>query len=325
MFPPRALFRILIPLLVPLLLLAGCVMPDGLDDTPAPPPVASTPEIPAEDLISEDPPAEDLAAMWQAQDYRVLDVSHGVFAGRTRSLIRLVAPDAVTPEQRLATLMAEALRSYRQGEIEDTAFLTLWPGEGELENPDWPLARITFASDQCGWTGDECQGSHWSRVFASAVVFTEEQLRIDALHIEAYSLFHDPYLAQNEKGQPLSQAGWACYDPVVDIPAEGGCYNTYSGTLAREDLNMDRAACQLSHNKWAGYQWVWPDEEWGILDTACAQNQLERHIASQLDLDLATVAGNFDAMMTLYWVSDEIRVIGEIPQALEEQQDFQRR
>ena len=52
---------------------------------------------------------------------------------------------------------------------------------------------------------------------------------------------------------------------------------------------------------------------------------MDRHIASQLELDLATVAGNFDAMMTLYWVSDEIRVIGEIPQALEEQQDFQRR
>ena len=221
MFPPRALFRILIPLLVPLLLLAGCVMPDGLDDTPAPPPVASTPEIPAEDLISEDPPAEDLAAMWQAQDYRVLDVSHGVFAGRTRSLIRLVAPDAVTPEQRLATLMAEALRSYRQGEIEDTAFLTLWPGEGELENPDWPLARITFASDQCGWTGDECQGSHWSRVFASAVVFTEEQLRIDALHIEAYC-FTTPIWHRTRKASPCRRRGGPATTPsLTSLPKVG--------------------------------------------------------------------------------------------------------
>ena len=307
MFHLRVLFRTLGPMLVLGLLLAGCIMPATAPSLSTPTP-APTPPL-----------TEDLNAVWQAQDYTVVSVSHGSFAGRTRSLISLVAPDAVTPEQRLATLMEEALRGYRQGEIEDTAFLTLWPGE--LDHPDWLLARITFASDRCGWTGEECQGSHWSEVFANAVVFTEEQLRIDAFQNKVRERFYEPYLALNEEGQPLSQAGWACYDPIVDISAEGGCY-TNLGTLHRGE--MDRTTCQLPHNKWAGLQWLWPDEEWGVLDTACAQDRMDRYTASQLDLDLATVAGNFDAMLMLSWGSDT-EGIGEIPQALEEQQDFQRR
>ena len=309
MFHLRVLFRTLAPMLVLGLLLAGCIMPATAPSlsTPTPAPTPPPTEEPP-------PPTEDRNAVWQAQDYKVMSASHGSFAGRTRSRISLVAPDAVTPEQRLATLMEEALRAYRQGEIEDTAFLTLWPSE--LDHPGWQLARITFASDRCGWTGEECQGSHWSDVFANSAVFTEEQLRIDAFQNKVHERFHEPFLALNEEGQPLSQAGWACYDPIVDIPAEGGCYTNF-GTLYREGMN--RTTCRQFD-----LPWLWPDEEWGVLDTACAQDRMDRYTASQLDLDLATVAGNFDAMLMLSWGSDT-KVIGEIPQALEEQQDFQRR
>lgn len=129
------------------------------------------------DEATAKPPATDLNAVWQAQDYTVVKIEDYSFGRRIRYGIGLVAPDAVTREQRLATLMAEALRAYRQREIEDAAILTLWPSD--RQGLGWLLAQITFAADRCGWAGDDCQTSHWSWASASTAVFTEEQLRIE--------------------------------------------------------------------------------------------------------------------------------------------------
>ena len=259
------------------------------------------------DETTAKPPATDLNAVWQAQDYTVVHATHGAFAGRTRSTLILVAPDAVTREQRLATLMAEALRVYRQRGI-DTALLILRP---DALNTDWILASITFAADRCGWAGDECQSSHWSYAYASTVVYTEQQLRIDAFLQKNYEVFYEPKLALNEEGQPMSQAGWACYEPV-DIPADGACY-TRGGQL----LEDEEVSCTLMKD-W-GYLWLRADEEWGDLDWACADDHLNRYAAAQLDLDLATVEGNMVAM----WQLDDSEGM-DIPRALEQQQDFER-
>ena len=302
MFDPRVLFRSLVPMLVLALLLGGCVMP--ADTPPSAPPPAPP------------PPTTDLNAVWQAQDYEVVDAWHGAFAGRTRSAIELVAPDAVTREQRLATLMEEALRVYRQREI-DTVSLILRP-DALQKNTVWVLASITFAADRCGWTGDDCQESHWSGVSASTIVFTEEQLRIEAFERQIRDRFLKPRLALNEEGQPMSQAGWACYEPL-EIPADGACYDDWGLLLEDED----ETACR--RGEWMGLLWLQADEGWGSLDTGCAQDHLYRYTASQLDLDLATVEGNFDAMSMLLYV-DESKSIGmEVPQALEKQQDLKRR
>ena len=264
------------------------------------------------DETTTKPPTTDLNAVWQAQDYTVVDIENFSFGGRIRHGIDLVAPDAVTREQRLATLMAEALRAYRQREIEDTAILTLWPSDEQVA--PWLLAQITFAADRCGWTGDECQTSHWSWASASTAVFTEEQLRIELFLQKNTRLFYEPQLALNEEGQPMSQAGWACYDPV-DIPAGGGCYGNWGGLLEDED----KTACTSEIGEFLGQLWLRADEEWGYLDTLCAQDQLHRYAASQLDLDLATVEGNFTAMQKL----DDGESV-EIPRALEQQQDIKR-
>ena len=255
-------------------------------------------------------PTTDLNAVWQAQDYTVVYATHGAFAGRTRSTLVLVAPGAVTREQRLATLMEEALRVYRQHGI-DTAYLILRP---DALSTDWILASITFAADRCGWTGDECQSSHWSNAYASTVVYTEQQLRIDAFLSKISDSFHKPYLALNEEGQPMSQAGWTCYEPL-DIPADGACYS--EGGLLMED--KDKTACTSELGKWMGLLWLRADEEWGDLDSACAQDHLIRYAAAQLDLDLATVEGNMVAM----WELDDSEGM-DIPRALEQQQDFER-
>ena len=261
---------------------------------------------------SNDDETADLNAVWQPQDYKVVYASHGAWAGRTRSIIELVAPNAVTREQRLATLMVEALRAYRQRGM-DTAVVRLLPdaassGAGRL------LAQITFAADRCGWTGEECQTSHWSHALASTVVYTEQQLRIAHFLQENYRLFHEPALALNEEGQPMSQAGWACYDPV-DIPAGGGCYGNWGGLLEDED----KTACTSEIGEFLGQLWLRADEEWGYLDTGCAEDHLNRYAAAQLDLDLATVEGNMVAM----WELDDSEGM-DIPRALEQQQEIER-
>ncbi len=262
------------------------------------------------DETTTKPPTTDLNAVWQAQDYTVVKIEDYSFGRRIRYGIGLVAPDAVTREQRLATLMAEALRAYRQREIEDAAILTLWPSDEQVA--PWLLAQITFAADRCGWAGDDCQTSHWSWASAGTAVFTEEQLRIELFLQENSRLFHEPKLALNEEGQPISQAGWACYEPV-DIPADGACY-TRGGLLLEDE---DEVSCTRL-KEW-GDLWLRADEEWGYLDTGCAEDHLNRYAASQLDLDLATVEENFIAM-----VREDNRIGMDIPRELEQQQDFKR-
>jgi len=266
------------------------------------------------DEATAKPPATDLNAVWQAQDYTVVRATHGAFAGRTRSVIELVAPNAVTREQRLATLMEEALRVYRQRGM-DTVYLILRPDASSKETV-WVLASITFAADRCGWTGEQCQSSHWSNATANTAVFTEEQLRIEAFVRENRNRFRKPFVALNEEGQPMSQAGWACYE-LLDIPAGGACY-TEDGWLMEDE---DKTACTSELGEFMGLLWLRADEGWGRLDTLCAQEQLHRYAASQLDLDLATVAGNLEDMFQLKDSSSESM---EIPRALEQQQDFER-
>lgn len=66
--------------------------------------------------------------------------------------------------------------------------------------------------------------SHWHEAQASAAVFTEEQLQIHVLERASADHYLEPEFALHAEGQALSEAGWACYEPI-DIPAEGACYN----------------------------------------------------------------------------------------------------
>ena len=255
-------------------------------------------------------PKVDVNAGWQAQSYEVSDIQDSSFGARTRHTINLVAPEAKTREERLATLMAYTTRAYRQREIEDAASVRLWASS----QPRWLLAKVVFSADRCGWVGDDCGGSHWHEAWASAAVFTEEQLRIHVLERASAGRYLEPEFAMNAEGQPLSTAGWACYEHV-DIPAEGACYN--DGGMLWEDT--DRTSCQQLE-----LLWVAPDEEWGVLDYTCAEERHNQFIASQLAMDLDVVAQNYIAMSTLLYAEDTKKIDIEIPPALERQQDLKR-
>lgn len=112
----------------------------------------------------------------------------------------------------------------------------------------------------------------------------------------------------------MSQAGWACYESFDDIPTGGGCY-TRGGQL----LEDDETFCTSELGEFMGLLWLRADEEWGYLDTGCAEDQLHRYAAAELNLDLATVEGNMDTM----WLLND-RESMDIPRELEQQQDFKR-
>ena len=94
---------------------------------------------------------------WQAKPYRVTEVFDSSFGTRGRHTFNLVAPEAVTKEQRLATLRQAALDLYGNYEIEDAAALRLFSAERENA-----VARIVFAADRCGWVGEDCGQTYWS-------------------------------------------------------------------------------------------------------------------------------------------------------------------
>ena len=252
----------------------------------------------------------DANSAWQTRDYKVLDIADASFGTRTRHVIHLVAPEAVTREQRLTTLMAEALRAYRQREIEDAASLRLWAGEQQ----EWLLARIIFAADQCGWTGEECGRSYWSDASAGTATFTDEQMRINAYESATRDRFLEPILALNEEGQPMSEAGWGCYEPIA-IPDGGCCYN--DGGLLWEDAN--ETTCRQVE-----MSWLRVGEEWGGLDDFCAVDRQNRYVTVQLDIDLAVVEGNHIAMSEIFYSDEHQRIDMPIPRSVERRQDLTR-
>lgn len=113
------------------------------------------------------------SSVWQPKAYRVTDVFDSSFGARGRHTFNLVAPEAVTKEQRLATLRQAALDLYSRREIEDAAALRLF--EVGRENA---VARVVFAADRCGWTGEDCGRSYWSDAKAVEGIGPLEDVRV---------------------------------------------------------------------------------------------------------------------------------------------------
>ena len=253
-------------------------------------------------------PTVDLNAVWHVQPYEVIDIQDSSFGTRTHHAINLVASDAKTREERLATLMAYATHAYRQCEIEDAASISLWASSQFW----WLLAKVVFSADRCGWVGDDCGRSHWHEAQASAAVFTEEQLRIHVLERASAGCYLEPVCHECRRATLVSRR-LGLFEPV-DIPAEGACYSDLG--VLWEDTN--RTPCQQLE-----LLWVMPDEEWRELDYTCAEERHHQFIASQLAMDLDLVAQNHTAMSGLLYDDDTKLLNIEIPRA-EHRQDLKR-
>ena len=109
---------------------------------------------------------------WIAHDYRIFEDKDISVTSRTRRRVLIVAPTAVTPEDRLATLVRATAQIWRN-EYPDyiSTFLLLY-------DAGVPVARVSYAPDGCGVSGQDCAEEKWTEAAASDVEFTSGQMRI---------------------------------------------------------------------------------------------------------------------------------------------------
>ena len=143
-----------------LLGISGSMLPDDPDST------TSTPED----------------QTWVVHDYRIIKSEPNYNrVGRPRRYISVLAPTAVTREDRLATLAQATSQVYREY-YPDVILAFLIPfGEfsfGEFSAFRNPVATLHYVPDGCGIGGDDCTGEIWTNVSASDAQFTTEQIEI---------------------------------------------------------------------------------------------------------------------------------------------------
>ena len=137
----------------------------------------------------------------------------------------ITAPEALTPERRVGTALAAARALYWQGHIDDVVSVMLWGTEEQAVL----MAKVLFAADQCGWTGEDCTEDYWTEVQASSAQYTDEQWAIQVAFEQRHDRFVQPELAPMYEGQPVSEAGWDCFE-IIEFPRAEvvfrnmGCY-----------------------------------------------------------------------------------------------------
>ncbi len=114
-----------------------------------------------------------LESEWNAHEFRVVKDEDISFLNRSRRRVSIVAPDALTQEDRTATLMEAALLKWREHHAQ-FIIVSLLP----FEPADFSIARLDYAPDKCGISGDECTGKVWTYVNASNVIITPEQEQV---------------------------------------------------------------------------------------------------------------------------------------------------
>ena len=127
----------------------------------------------------KDPPPSWYPSSWVGHEYEVIEVDDISIAGRDRLNVRIYAPTAVTPQDRVATAMDAALHF--------STYDGLRPGitrydlvgvflEAVPSGSGYVLATADYAVDGCGvsGSGDDCTGLIWTNL--QSLNGTNEQL-----------------------------------------------------------------------------------------------------------------------------------------------------
>ena len=118
----------------------------------------------------EEPTAPE--TKWNVHAFRVVTDEDISFSNRLRRRVTIVAPSALTREDRIATLIEAATQAWRKHHSQFIAMFLLPFEAGPV------VARIDYAPDKCGVSGQDCTDRVWTDSHASDVVFTPEQQRI---------------------------------------------------------------------------------------------------------------------------------------------------
>ena len=115
---------------------------------------------------------------WVGHEYEVIEVEDISFALRDRFRVRILAPTAITPEDRIATAMEAALHFFTATRPDFVnVLIEATPSPFLYGNV---LATVDYAPDGCGvsGSGDDCTGSIWTDLKASDMQLTKEQVDI---------------------------------------------------------------------------------------------------------------------------------------------------
>ena len=137
-----------------------------------------------------------LGAIAQAQDYQIIKEGNSSFGNiRSRIVLEIEIPSLVQPtiqgDGDLSRVMREALQvmmtagvdRHRQGQP-DVVSVRLWKS---YEDDLAAFARLVYAPDGCGRTGDDCTNELWTEFW----------------YCSSYSLEHD--MLHNCNGQPIPE------------------------------------------------------------------------------------------------------------------------
>ena len=119
---------------------------------------------------AEAPPTPE--GEWNVHEFKVVEDEDTSFGNRLRRSIRIVAPTALTREDRIATLIEAARQAWRKHHSQFIALFLLPFESGPI------VARIDYAPDKCGVSGEDCTGQVWTAASASDVVLTPKQEQI---------------------------------------------------------------------------------------------------------------------------------------------------
>ena len=133
-------------------------------------PVAGAVEKPFEEVVPEEPPAPEVE--WNTHEFTVVEDGDSSFPGRARRRVIIVAPTALTREDRIATLVEAVKRTWRKHHSQFIGIMLL-PFESSFSS----VARIEYAPDGCGVSGKDCTGRVW-KAYASDAIFTPEHAQI---------------------------------------------------------------------------------------------------------------------------------------------------
>ena len=139
------------------------------------------------DVLAGTPQSAPEPSGWLAHDFEIdseEDISSSV---RVRHRAWIIAPTALTPDDRVATMMTAARQLWQAHGAQHVSVFLL-PYSGAFG----PLGRVSFAPDGCGVSGSDCSGELWTDAGVSDVVFTDEQMAVRIAWRDNRDMFVEP-------------------------------------------------------------------------------------------------------------------------------------
>lgn len=132
----------------------------------------SRPDHSREGVRQTSQPSQVEQASWGVHPYKVIEDEDISSSNRNRRRITIVSPTANTREDRIATLIAAAKQGWQE---HNSQYIGMFHLPFEL-GPT--TARIDYAPDKCGVSGEDCSGLVWTNAHASEAIFSPEQIKI---------------------------------------------------------------------------------------------------------------------------------------------------